>query len=399
MDVVLAEDFFPQIGGAHLWLYEAYQRWPTPVKLLTRRYDRSPEELQAEIEFDRRAHGSAAITRRDITVGEIDLLKSSCRQRFRRVASEIHALADRRPVTIHCLRAFPEGFAGLIAKLRNPFRTRLITFAHGEEILVAKSSRQLRQMAAAVYRFSDVVIANSQSTEGLVRELAATANIVSVHPGVDVNAYRRDQGEIERYRRQWDWPEETVVVTTIARMELRKNQAAILRAIASLRREGLQLGYVCGGDGEEKQNLASLARELGLDCWVRFPGRVTDDQKILIFGASDIHAMPSIRVGEMIEGFGIVFLEAGAAGIPSIAGNVGGQAEAVLDGKTGLVVDGTNPRQVSEAIRKLASDAPLRRQMGQEARSWAQQHDWEVVSAAIQSAVKAVTSKHLGNTE
>jgi phosphatidylinositol alpha-1,6-mannosyltransferase len=399
MDIALAEDFFPQIGGAHLWLYETYRRWPTPVKFLTRHYDRSSEEAQAEVEFDRRDHGSLDIVRRDIAVGEIDLLKGSCRRRFWRVASEIRGLADRPPLTVHCLRAFPEGIAGLLAKLRSPLRTHLITFAHGEEILVAKSSRQLKRMAAIVYRLSDAVIANSRSTEVLVRELAPNAKVVCVHPGVDTDAYLCDPGDVDLYRRRWGWPEDTLVVATIARMEPRKNQAAVIRAIASLRREGVQLGYVCGGDGEERQNLCNLASQLGMDSWVRFPGRMTDDEKVLSFAAADMHAMPSIRAGEMIEGFGIAFLEAGAAGTPSIAGSVGGQPEAVLDGKTGLIVDGTDVRQVADAIRKLASDAALRRRMGQAARDWARHHDWGSVSEAIANAVKAATSKRAASIQ
>lgn len=386
------------IGGAHLWLYETYRRWPTPVAFLTRRYDRNAQEAQAEADFDRRDHGSIRIVRRDITVGEIDLLKSSCRRRFWSVASEIRRLADDRPVTLHCLRAFPEGFAGLIAMLRSPFRTRLVTFAHGEEILVAESSGQLRNMAAMVYRLSDIVIANSTSTELLVKGLAPNARVVRVHPGVDADAYCRDLNDVAHYRREWGWPGDTVVVATIARMEPRKNQAAVLRAIADLRREGLRIGYVCGGDGEERDRLVTLASELRVDSSVKFPGRMTDEEKVMTFNAADIHAMPSVRAGEMIEGFGIVFLEAGAAGLPSIAGNVGGQPEAVQDGRTGLVVDGSDAREVTDAIRKLATNTPLRRKMALEAKDWARQNDWAAVSSAIQDAVHAATSRRFGRT-
>jgi len=393
MDIVLTEDFFPQIGGAHLWLYETFRRWPSPVRLLTRRYDRSAEEVAAQAAFDRLDHGLLDIMRGDIVVGKIDLLAGSCRRRFWNVASEIKELAGCRPFTVHCLRAFPEGFAGLITKFRNPLRTHLITFAHGEEILVARSSGQLRRMASAVYRWSDVVIANSRSTEELVRDLVPSANLVCVHPGVDVDAYYCDPDEISRFRRQWEWPADTIIVTTIARMEPRKNQSVVIRAIADLRKQGFPLAYVCGGDGEEKQNLVDLAHLLNLEAWVKFPGRISEEEKVVTLNASDIYAMPSIHAGEMIEGFGIVFLEAGAAGIPSIAGNVGGQPEAVLDGKTGLIVDGKDVCQVADAIRSLASNAELRGQMAREVRKWALRHDWGLVSEAVSAAVTRATSR------
>lgn len=392
MDIVLSEDFFPQIGGAHLWLYEVYRRWPGRVIFLTRFYDRDPVEVQAQAEFDCHDHGSLRIVRSDIAIGEINLFRPSCWLRFWRVTAQILALGDSGPRTVHCLRAFPEGFAGVLAKLSGPLRTRLVTFAHGEEILVAKSSRQLRWIAGLVYRFSDAVIANSKSTESLVKELAPSARIVCVSPGVDFEAYRRDSDEIARYRRSWGWPEDTLVVATVARMEPRKNQAAVIRAISRLQRDGLRIGYVCGSDGEERENLVALAVELGLRDWVRFPGQLAENDKVLTFCAADIHAMPSVRVGEMIEGFGIVFLEAGAAGTPSIAGNVGGQPEAVLDGETGFVVDGGSVCQIVDAIRRLASSPALRHRMAQQSRDWAQRNDWTVVTARTRSVVETMAS-------
>ncbi len=97
---------------------------------------------------------------------------------------------------------------------------------------------------------------------------------------------------------------------------------------------------------------------------MRFTGAVSDAEKKLIFAACDIHAMPSVQLGEMIEGFGIVFLEAAAAGKPSICGNIGGQAEAVLDGRTGLVVDGADLDRVADALRSLVRDRALRQRLG-----------------------------------
>jgi phosphatidylinositol alpha-1,6-mannosyltransferase len=172
-------------------------------------------------------------------------------------------------------------------------------------------------------------------------------------------------------------------------MEPRKNHAAVIRSVALLSREGLRLRYVCVGDGPERSNLIELARSLGISDLVQFPGAIPERDKTLVFASLDVHAMPSIQVGEMIEGFGIVFLEAAAAGRPSVCGSSGGQAEAVRDGRTGVVVDGRELTEVASAIRRLALDQALRVQMGHAARSWAEEHDWQRVLQRTHAAITA----------
>ena len=387
LHLVLTQDFFPRFGGAHMWLYEVYRRWPEPVTLLTRRYDSNPADVQAQAAFDAQDHGTLRIVRTDMSVDEINLLSGASRTRFANTARQVRAASGGRPLVIHALRAFPEGFAALLAKWRNPFRTKLVVYAHGEETLVARSSGQLRLIAKLVYRFADLVIVNSRNTENLVKGLCPSASTVCIHPGVDAAHYSRPRAQIDAFRAGWQWPADTVVVSTIARMEPRKNQSSVLRAIAALRAAGLPLAYVCGGEGEERAALAALARELGIEPWVRFTGALTDEQKVLTYAASDVYAMPSIRSGEMIEGFGIVFIEAAAAGIPSICGNIGGQPEAVLDGQTGLVVDGADAGAVRSAIERLALDAPLRARMGEAGIAHAGRLDWQRVMAATVDAV------------
>ncbi|MGH8210540.1 MAG: glycosyltransferase family 4 protein, partial [Steroidobacteraceae bacterium] len=331
--------------------------------------------------------GALRIDRLAVPIAEINLLDAGCWRKFMHAARRVRALSGRHRTTLHCLRSFPEGLVGLLCKVRAPLTTRLVVFAHGEEVLVAHSSGQLRLIAKAVYRSADLVIANSRSTATLVRGLCPGAKVVCIPPGVDAASYSRPREELGEFRKQWSWPADTVIVSTVARMEPRKNQAAVLQAVAALRNEGLPVAYVCGGEGAERPALSGAARELRLEPWTRFPGALDDERKILTYAASDLHAMPSIRVGEMIEGFGIVFLEAAAAGLPSVCGNVGGQAEAVVDGKTGFVVDGLDANQVRRAIGRLIVDAGLRRRMGDEARSWAKQHDWGVMSSAVLAAV------------
>jgi phosphatidyl-myo-inositol dimannoside synthase len=396
-DFVITHDFYPKIGGAHHWLYEVYRRWPTPVTVLTVSNAREPEAEHSENEFDGSNRTALRIVRCLSPIGNLDLLSFGCLIELKRQARAIDRDIAGRRCMIHCLRAFPEGLLGLLVRVQNPWRSDLVTYAHGEDVLIATSSRQLALIARQVYARSDLVIANSRSTRDLVLELCPRANVVCVHPGVAACDYRVAARDIAAYRSSLRWPEETVVLSTVARMELRKNQASVIQAVAALRRLGLPLAYVCAGAGDEQARLASLAETLNVPEWVRFPGCVSESEKRLIFAASDIHVMPSIRTGQLIEGFGIVFLEAAAAGTPSICGNVGGQAEAVINCVTGVVVDGTKQVELNSAIAQFAKNHEWRARLGRHCLRWAAAHDWARVVQRTLRHVAALGAQPRGS--
>ena len=382
VDIVITHDFQPKIGGAHHWLYEVYRRWPLPVSLLT---EFGPPNHSAN-DLATPSDAKLNIVRGLAPIDDINVLSLACLRHYYHNFRLAVRVTGRRHVMSHCLRAFPEGALGLLLKMRGGSSARLITYAHGEEILIAHTSRQLRLLAQQVYRHSDLVIANSENTRRLVRELCSDATVACIHPGVDVAAFTRPDADAKKYRAQLGWPADTFIVSTVARMEARKNHTTVIQAVSELRKQGIPAAYICGGEGEEKERLVALARSLCVQEWIRFPGRVTEQEKKWIYGVSDVCAMPSVRVGAMIEGFGIVFLEAAAAGIPSICGRDGGQPEAVIDGKTGFVVDGDSLPAVCQAIRLLAADPDLRSRMGRDARAWAATHDWqEVVTRTLKA--------------
>lgn len=370
-DVIVSFDWLPKIGGAHTWLYEVYRRWPKQVSVVT--------AAHADIQLPE-ARGTLQVFHNASVPADINVLDWRCIRDFLRTSRAIESVTKGQATTLHSLRAFPEGIAALLYRYMHPRTCRLVTYAHGEEVLVARSSRQLRLLAQRVYAVSDLIIANSENTRRLVQSLCPQAKTVCIHPGVDASSYQFGEAEVAAYRSRLGWDPETTVVSTIARMEPRKNHATVMQAVGALRREGLNLGYICAGAGHEYDRLVEEARTLGISDWVRFPGAISEQEKRLIYGASDVYAMPSIHVGEMVEGFGIVFLEAAAAGRPAICGNSGGQAEAVIDGVTGCVVDGNSVTDVCNALRTLVRDSKLRDRMGAAARTRAAQLDWEKVA-------------------
>lgn len=388
-DIVLAEEFAPFIGGAHLWMYEVYRRWPHPVRVIARDYSQVAELGSMQTDFDSKEHGALRIQRANVTFRSWGVRSFRDYLHLCRMAG--HSLNDKGPARIHCLKALPEALSAWPLKLRYGRRIRVITYAHGEEYLIAKTSRELTCLTRRALQLSDLVIANSDSTAGIVRSINPNTHISVIHPGVCVSDYDIPAERRKEARILWGWPEKTVVLAMVARMEPRKNHATVLQSLAELRREGIPLACVIASDGAERQRLQEMTKELEIAPWVLFTGRITDKEKREIFGAADIHIMPSIQVGPMIEGFGIVFLEAAAAGIPSIAGSIGGQGEAVLHGKTGLIVDGESVEEVREAVRLLAGNLDLRRRMGQEARLWAEANDWKLVAARTLDIINAIS--------
>ena len=382
------------VGGAHKWLYEIYSRWPTQVRVLTSVYSSDPEELREQKLFDLSAPNLLKISRSVVTPPLPDALSAGYLARVSRQVKAIGKMVALKEgmgedkATIHVLRAIPEGVPAWIYSRFRSRSTRLVTFAHGEEVLVSQTSRQLRMIARRVYEDSDLVIANSKNTQKLLAEAFPNARSVCIHPGVNSESFRLAPGERIDYRARFGWPQETIIVFTLARMERRKNHAMLIHAVSELHKERMSVALICGGDGPERAELQKLVSTFGLSNWVKFLGVISEEEKPKVFASSDIFAMPSISVGQMIEGFGIVLLEAAAAGLPTICGNTGGQNEAIRDGESGFAVDGNSVVAVTDALRRLGKDSELRQKFGAEGRKLAAEHDWRRLTQMVVTEVK-----------
>jgi len=391
-NIIFSFDFFPKIGGAHLWLYEVGKRWPEPTRIITSNFQ---EQIKSQRSFDSLTHGSITeINRLPFKVTSLGIDFNFFKNLWK-IIKFFKKFRCPNPIVVHSLRAIPETISILFIKYVLKQKLKIITYAHGEEFLIAKTSGQLKWLTKLAIKCSDLVIANSYSTKGLAAPFCDESKIKVVHLGIDCVSYQLARVEREKQRKKWGYSKDTIILITIARMEPRKNQAMVLKALAELHKQGLPLAYVIGGKGDEEERLKQLTKDLGIEPWVKFLGKISEEEKIKSFCAADIHIMPSIQVGPMIEGFGIVFMEAAAAGLPSIAGNVGGQPEAVVHEKTGLVIDGQDIEQIKVAIKRLVLNSGERIQMGKEACKWAREHDWNKVVAKIYRLVKGVAGERI----
>jgi len=252
---------------------------------------------------------------------------------------------------------------------------RTVQYFHAEEI-GAKP-----RLAAFAAQRADASIAVSEYTAGLVAATgAAVHDLHVIGNGTDVPEHA---SPLEHAR---------PTILTIARIEERyKGHDTLVRALPLVLAKVPDAQWVVIGDGSLRPGLEALAASYGVSQAIQFLGAVGDEQRNLWLRRARLLAMPSrLPAGDFAgEGFGIVYLEAGAYGKPVVAGNVGGSLDAVRDGETGLLVDPTDPLLVAEAITRLLLDGELARRLGEAARWRALAHTWPHVVARVHDVLLA----------
>jgi phosphatidylinositol alpha-1,6-mannosyltransferase len=155
------------------------------------------------------------------------------------------------------------------------------------------------------------------------------------------------------------------------------------------------LNVAIAGTGRDTARLRTMAARLGLARRVHLPGRLTDADLAKLYAAGDVFAMLCRNRwgGLEQEGFGIVFLEAAACGVPQVAGDSGGAAEAVLDGVTGIVVrDPRDADEAAQAIARLLDDPGLRAKMGEASRRRVEEElSWDHLAVRLRGALESWT--------
>jgi phosphatidylinositol alpha-1,6-mannosyltransferase len=346
--LLVTNDFPPKVGGIQTYLWELWRRLPPDeVVVLT-----TPHPDAAA--FD------AAQPFRVVRTTERVLLPTPS------LAARIDALAAESGAAFVVVDpALPVGLVG------PRLRARYGVVVHGSELLgrlPVGGSMMGRVVAGAVG-----VVAAGGYPASEARRVAGrrTPPVEVIPPGVDTDRFRPLDAEARRRARaRFGLDEEAPLVVGVSRLVPRKGFDVLIDAAARLRARHPALQVAIGGGGRDADRLQKRA----VDRWapVRLLGRVSDDDLADLYGCADVFAMccRTRWLGLEPEGFGIVFLEAAACGVPQVAGASGGAADAVVDGETGIVVDDPrDPAAVAAAIDRLLEDDGLRRRMGERARA------------------------------
>jgi phosphatidyl-myo-inositol dimannoside synthase len=364
----VTNDFPPKIGGIQTMLWELWRRLdPASFVVLTTPHG------------DAAAWDAAQPFRVERTSQKV-LLPTPC------LVRRIRSLAEEVGASVVLLDpALPVGLVG--PELGLPYGIVL----HGAEVTVPGRLPVSSTLLRRVLRGAQLVVAaGGYPLAEAERAAGRTLPSVLVPPGVDTERFvPLTEDQRAEARQKLDLPVDGRLVVSVSRLVPRKGMDVLIRAAALLAPTRPDLTVAIAGSGRDRGRLDRLVQATGAP--VRMLGRVDHDDLPLIYGCGDVFAMLCRNrwAGLEQEGFGIVFVEAASAGVPQVAGESGGAAEAVVDGETGLVV--RNPddvRAVADALAQLLDEPDLRSAMGEAGRARAEAElSYDVLAERLGAAI------------
>lgn len=234
-----------------------------------------------------------------------------------------------------------------------------------------------------VFRNAPTIAVSASTREDLGRRGLDTSRIDVIPNGIDLERYTPHPEGVRT-------PEPSLLF--LGRLKKYKRVDLLVRAVALLASEGLDITLRVGGAGDDRPRLERVARDLGVEERVRFHGFVKEEEKLHLFRTSWLHALTSPN-----EGWGISIMEAAACGTPSIASDAPGLRESVVDGETGLLVPHGDVPALASSIASLVNDDERRHAMGRRARSFAEQYSWDASADQMEAFLgRVVAASALG---
>ena len=276
---------------------------------------------------------------------------------------------------VHSLEAYPTGLVGswLSRRLGCPHALT----AHGTYGVVWHDLFLDRLAYRGVLRHASLVLPVSQGTERLVRRYfgseLADARVHVILNGNDFTKRVPQQQALER-----SWPDVPTLLS-VGDVKPRKGQQHSLEAFARVKKEIPQVRYWIVGNYRQNEYYLQMQRYIAENHLrnVSFFGTVIGDELDRLYRQASLFVLTPKQEGLSFEGFGLVYLEAGAYGVPVVATRSGGVPDAVKDGLTGLLAEPGDVEGIAAALLRLLTNPDLLRRMGRENRLWAESLTWE----------------------
>jgi phosphatidylinositol alpha-1,6-mannosyltransferase len=395
--LLISRYFFPEIGGSCV-VYDALCRHLSPqVGVLAGFADRrSAEKWDTGQPY--RIYRSRALAAPGWSAGRnpfLQLLRSAEVYGWKRcgVLAATWKAVRRTSAELACIGSL--GLYWLAAPLQRMRQVPVVFYIHGEELTSPDTSRLLGTGNFRALRKADGVVAVSRFTRAKLIDLGVEADRIALIPnGVDLERFtpgETDADLLDRYGLRGKR-----VLLTVGRLEERKGHATALRALPRILQACPDIVYVIVGSGEGLPDLGleAMARDLGVAQHVVFAGPAPPERLPGFYRSCDLFVMPNHALpnGDT-EGFGLVFLEAAACGKPVVGGRDGGVPDAVVDGETGLLVDGASADEFAEAVVRVLSDPDLAARLGRNGIEHARTMTWEGAAKAFEEFCRAAIAR------
>ena len=236
---------------------------------------------------------------------------------------------------------------------------------HGLDFSLASKSGKKKWLTKKILKRADnIICANTYLAKSVANFLGNKEKIIIVNPGVE-NELSRDVKYETEIKNKYNLNDKLIILT-VGRLVKRKGIDTVLKTLPDVLKKIPNLYYIIFGNGPELNNIKKLIAQLNLDNYVKIIIDADDRNKNAFYNISDIFIMPSRKIEEDFEGFGIVYLEANLAGKPVIAGNSGGVSDAVHDHINGLLVAPDSLEEIGASIISLVNNKNLRQNLGEQ---------------------------------
>ena len=267
---------------------------------------------------------------------------------------------------------------------------------HGMDIMLPQKSLRKEKLMMRVLKSAVFITANSEFTKKQLLNLEMEdGKIEVVYPcsHVSRNAYHVTDEKINEIRNGLGLQNKQILLT-VGRLVERKGQDKVIEAMSQLVKEFPNLMYLIIGNGPEAGNYKFQITNNKLQDKIKIISNVSDEKLPIFYQLADIFIMPARNIAGDVEGFGIVYLEAGSFGLPVIAGRSGGAKESVIDGQNGILVNPESVVEIKDSIKKLLKDDNLRNKLGEQGRIRSAEFKWEVQAEKIIDKINPTPFQH-----
>lgn len=293
-----------------------------------------------------------------------------------KLKKEISSIILRHKIeVIHVGQILPIGEIVMPIALKK--KIPYILYAHGLDVSLIKNSPEKAKKAKKIIKNSYHIITNSFFTRDILLELGASREQIDViNPCPNISSEEAADWRISEIKQNLEIKNKKILFT-LGRLVERKGHDMVIKALPGILKKEPNTVYLIAGEGPMKQKLVKLANSLKLGEHVIFLGKVSDKDLSAYFQMADVYIMPNKEMkNNDVEGFGIVFLEAGLFALPVIGGNNGGVNEAIVDGQTGLLVDPQDIGDITQKTIRLLTDDALAAKLGMQGLARSSEFTW-----------------------